>query len=100
LWLLTPAGVIETDEATGAQIGDPIAPVAPVNVTLTVTPGVVWIGGQPDSASPGSVTPYDVVTHGVLHAPIPVGFPILTMIEAGSAVWVDSSGITRIPFDR
>ena len=96
MWLLTARGVVEADEQAGTPIGEPIvAPAA--NVAVTVGPGVVWVGGQPDSSTAGSVTPYDLTTHQRLAGPTPVGFPILAMTASSAALWVDAGGLTRIP---
>ena len=101
LWLLTSSfDVVEIDETTGTQLGRPIPVDAAVNPTAAVASGVLWLAGQPDSSSAGSVTPYDVVTHHALHAPIPVGLPIAGMTVINSAVWVDARGLTRIPFHQ
>jgi hypothetical protein len=69
-----------------------------VNVTVAVSPGVVWIGAQPDSSSPGTVTPYDPSNGRAFARPIPVGLPIGVMTVAHGALWVDAAGVTRVPF--
>ncbi len=100
LWLLTTAGVIETDERTGATIGSPIAVADTVNLTATVGADVVWLAGQPDSSNGGSVTPYDLVSHRAVGPATRIGLPILTMTDIGTSVWVDAGGPIRIPITR
>jgi hypothetical protein len=99
LWLLTSSfNVIEIDESTGAGIGPPIPFDESVNVVAAVSSGVVWLAGQADSSTPGTVTPYDAVTHGALHLPVSVGFPIGAITVIKSAVWIDTGDLTRLPF--
>jgi hypothetical protein len=98
LWLLTTRGVVQVDEETGAPIGSPIVTTGIVNVTAAVSSGVVWLGAQPDSSSPGSVTPYDVATGRRLAQPTRVGLPIVAMTVVDDALWVDAGGLTRVPF--
>lgn len=99
MWLLTASGVIEAD-SRGGQIGPAIPVTSVVNLTATVTPGVVWLAAQPDSSTGGGVTPYDAATHRPLARPVPVGLPITAMTSIDGAVWVDAGGLTRIPFAR
>jgi hypothetical protein len=101
LWLLTSSfELIEVDETSGTQVGPSIPIDASENLTGVVASGVLWLAGQLASSSPGSVTPYDVVTHRALHAPIPVGGPIVGMTVIDSVVWVDTGGLIRIPFHQ
>ncbi|MDQ1467774.1 MAG: virginiamycin lyase [Actinomycetota bacterium] len=103
IWLETDRGVIEIDEHTGAQLGGVIPVGRVVNATAAVADGVLWLAWQPDSDSPGSVTPYDAVTHRALSKPVPVGLPILTVTMTRGAVWVavySQDGLTRIPFSH
>jgi streptogramin lyase len=100
IWLATAQGVIEIDERTGAQTGRVIPVGSVVNATGAVVDGLLWLAWQPDSASPGTVTPYDAVTHRALTPPVSVGFPILSVTVTLGAVWVAVNGLTRIPFSR
>jgi hypothetical protein len=98
LWLLTTRGVVQVDESTGAQIGSPINSPGTVNVTAAVSSDVIWLGAQPDSSRPGSVTPYDIATGRRLASPTPVGLPLTAMTAVENALWVDAGGLSRIPF--
>lgn len=100
LWLLTAAGVIETDELNGSQFGPTIPVVDQANVTVAEGGDAVWIAGQRDSSTAGSVTPYDLVTHRPLATPTPIGFPISAMSALDTNLWVDAGGVTRIPYSR
>ncbi len=93
-------GVIEADETTGAQIGTAIRLDGAVNVTATTSQGVLWLAGQPDSSSPGTVTPYDAVTHHSLARPVAVGLPIIAMTTIDHTLWIDAGGLTRITVSR
>ena len=61
----------------------------PVSRVRTPTGDPAWL-----------VTPYDLVTHRPLAAPTPIGFPIITMTALPTMLWIDASGITRIPYTR
>jgi hypothetical protein len=98
LWLLTTAGIIETDQGTGAQIGPAIGVRDTVNLAAAIGRDAVWIAGQPDSSTGGNVTPYDPITHRPLGPETPVGLPIVTMTARPNALWIDAGGVTRIPF--
>ncbi|MDQ1467628.1 MAG: hypothetical protein QOH10_2043, partial [Actinomycetota bacterium] len=69
-------------------------------VTAAIGTDAVWIAGQPDSNSLGTVIPYDLTTHRAVGRPANVGFPILKMTDIGTALWVDAGGLSRIPFER
>jgi hypothetical protein len=100
VWILAGSAVHEIDARTGATIGAPIPVHETINVAAAIGTDVVWIAGQPDSSSPGTVTPYDLTTHRAIGHPANVGFPILTMTDIGRALWVDAGGLSRIPFSR
>lgn len=107
IWLDTTLGVIEIDEQTGIQIGRAIPLGRVVNATAAVADGILWLAWQPDSASPGTLTPYDAVTHrpmpGAGAAPVAIGLPIINLTVTRGAVWVGvyaTSGLARIPFSR
>jgi hypothetical protein len=100
VWIHAGSAVLETDARTGATIGSPIPVRDTANVTATVGADAVWIAGQPDSSSPGTVTPYDLTTHRAAGRSANVGLPILRMTDIGKALWVDAGGLFRIPFDR
>jgi streptogramin lyase len=104
LWLQTARGVIETDERSGVQIGRAIVPPAgPVNVTVAVADGIVWVASQPDSSTAGSMTPFDAATHTVVGAPTTLGLPIMKLVPTAGAVWASvyrQQGLTRVPYTR
>jgi hypothetical protein len=100
VWILAGAAVLETDARTGATIGTPIPMHDTVNVVAAIGTDVVWLAAQPNSASPGTVTPYDLTTHRAVGHPANVGFPIGTMTDIGPALWVDAGGLSRIPYER
>ena len=98
LWLVTTAGIIETDAAAGTQIGPAIRVRDRVNLAAAISSDAVWIAGQPDSSAGGNVTPYDPITHRPIGPKTPVGLPIVTMTALPNALWIDAGGVTRIPY--
>ena len=100
VWIRTGSAVFETNARTGATIGEPIRIHDTVNVTAALGAGVIWLAGQPNSSSSGTVTPYDLTTHRAVGPPTEVGFPIGAMTDIGQALWVDAAGLSRIPVTR
>ena len=82
---------------TGATIGEPIPIQDTVNVTAAIAPDIIWLAAQPDSSSPGTVTPYDLTTHRAVGPATRIGLPIFRMTDTGRALWVDAGGVYRDP---